>query len=83
MCICRLMSKIYRIELNDLDLGQLLEGLESRAEAWEKTADYHRTGESPPDFIVEECNDTDEAGVIAGQYRSIITTIRKQREAQS
>jgi len=54
------MSKSYRIELNELDLGQLLDGLEARAEAWEKTANYHRTGISPRDFIVEECNDADE-----------------------
>jgi len=77
------MSKSYRIELNDLDLGQLLDGLEARAEAWEKTADYHRSGESPPDFIVEECNDADEANRIAVYYRSIIAKIREQRESQS
>lgn len=77
------MSKTYRIELEALDLGQLLDGLETRAEAWEKTADYHRTGESSPDIIVEECNDVDEADRIAAHYRSIIFKIREQREAQS
>lgn len=77
------MSKTYRIELGDIDLGQLLDGLEARAEAWEKTAGYHRTGESPPGFIVEECNDAHEADGIANHYRSIITKIRKQQEAQS
>lgn len=76
------MQKIYRIELDDFDLGQLLDGLEARAEAWEKTADYHRTGESPADFIVEECNDADEAEKILAHYRSIISKIQKQREAQ-
>ena len=77
------MQKIYRIELDDFDIGQLLDGLEARAEAWEKTADYHRTGQSPPDFIVEECNDAREAESISAHYRSIITKIRQQREAQS
>ena len=77
------MSKTYRIELGDLDLGQLLDGLEARAEAWEKTADYHRTGESPPDFIVEECNDAHEADGIANHYRSIIAKIEKQRAEKS
>ena len=76
------MSKIYRIELGDLDLGQLLDGLEARAEAWEKTAYYHRTGQSPSDFIVEESNDAHEAG-IANHYRSIIAKIRKQKDEQS
>ncbi len=77
------MSKTYRIELDSLDLGQLLDGLEARAEAWEKTAGYHRTGESPADFIVEECNDANEAENISAHYRSIIGKIREQQEAQS
>ena len=77
------MQKIYRIELDGHDLGQLLDGLEARAEAWEKTAEYHRTGESPPDFIVEECNDAREAERIASHYRSIIAKIQKQQEAQA
>lgn len=77
------MRQTYRIELDALDLGQLLDGLEARAEAWEKTANYHLTGESPPDFIVEECCDADEAVRIVAHYRSIIAKIQKQREAQS
>lgn len=77
------MSKTYVLRLDDNDIGQLLDGLEARAAAWEKTADYHRTGESPPDFLVEECNDADEANRIATHYHSIIAKIRKQREAQS
>jgi hypothetical protein len=77
------MRKTYRIELDDLDLGQLLDGLDARAAAWEKTAGYHRTGESPAGFMVEECNDADEAGRIAAHYRSIISKIQNQREAQS
>jgi len=77
------MSKTYVLRLDYNDVGQLLDGLEARAAAWTKTADYHRTGTSPPDFIVEECNDADEANRIATHYRSIIAKIRKQQEAQS
>ena len=77
------MQKTFSIELDDCDLGQLLDGLEARAVAWEKTAEYHRTGESPADFIVEECNGADEAENISAHYRSIISKIQKQREAQS
>jgi hypothetical protein len=77
------MQKTYRIELNDLDLGQLLDGLDARAEAWEKTADYHRIRETPADFIVEECTDAGEADKIAAHYRAIIAKILKQRKAQS
>jgi hypothetical protein len=82
-CICRDMHKIYRIERDGFDLGQLLDGLEVRAEAWEETADYHRTGESRADFIIEECADADADEKIAAHYRSIVGKIRKQQEAQS
>jgi len=77
------MSKTYLLHLEENDLGQLLDGLEARAVAWSKTADYHLTGESPPDFIVEECNDADEASRIATHYRSIIAKIQKQQAEQS
>lgn len=83
MCICRDMNKTYMLRLDDTDVGQLLDGLEARAEAWTKTADYQRTGESPPDFIVEECKDANEANRIATHYRSIIAKIHKQQEEQS
>lgn len=72
----------YRIELDEFDLGQILDGLEVRASVWEKAAEYHRTGESTDDMLVEECRDAKEAENIAAHYRSIIENIRKQREAQ-
>lgn len=78
------MAKRYRIELDDNDLGQLLDGLEARAEAWEKTADYLRTDEMPEGelFLIEECSDAEEADGIAEHYRSIIRKIRNQMEAR-
>ena len=72
------MRKIT-IELDDFDLGQVLDGLEVRAVAWEKTAEFYRTGKA--DVLVEECRDETEAEKIAAHYRSIITKIRNQREA--
>jgi hypothetical protein len=39
-------AKKYVIERDDFDLGQALDGLQMRAEAWEKTADYLRTGDN-------------------------------------
>jgi len=72
----------YKIELDEFDLGQVLDGLEVRATAWEKTAVYHRTGESPPDVIVEECRDVEEAEKIAAHYRSVIAKICEQRGVQ-
>lgn len=76
------MAKIYRIELDDLDLGQVIDGLEARAVAWEKTAEYHRTGELPTDILVEECRDAEEAASIASHYREILEKITRQRGNQ-
>jgi hypothetical protein len=76
------MDKTYRIELDALDLGQLIDGLEIRADSWAKTAEYHRTGASPAGFIVEECSGLHEADRIAAHYHSIIAKIQQQREAQ-
>jgi hypothetical protein len=78
------MSKTYRIELSDLDLHQVVDGLVARAEAWEKTAIYFRTGKLPSGerFIIEECGDEFEAKQIAKSYRAIIEIIREQMERQ-
>jgi hypothetical protein len=78
------MAKTYRVELNDLDIGQLLDGLRLRAESWERTADYLRTETMPAGeiFIIEECSKPEEADAIAEHYRSIIGTIERQMEAQ-
>ena len=78
------MATTYRIELNDLDLGQLLDGLETRAESWERTAEYLRTDTMPEGefFLVEACSKPEEADDIAEHYRSIIRKIQNQMEAQ-
>ena len=77
------MAKIYRIELDALGLGQLLDGLHARAESWERTAEYLRSGYVDGDYVVEECSKPEEADSIAAHYRSIISKIEAQREAQS
>jgi hypothetical protein len=78
------METTYRIELDGLDLGQALDGLEMRAESWERTAEYLRTERMPEGefFIVEECHNAGEADDIAKRYRSIINKIRSQMESQ-
>ena len=70
----------FRIELDEFDLGQILDGLEARASIWEKTAEFHRTGNA--DVVIEECRDEAEANKLAAHYRSIISKIRSQRQAQ-
>jgi hypothetical protein len=78
------MATTYRIELDDLDLGQTLDGLEMRAESWERTAEYLRSEKIPDGgvFIAEECSKPEEADGIAAHYRSIIQRIRSQVESQ-
>ena len=77
------MAKTYLLRLDENDVGQILDGLEVRAAAWEKTAEYHRTGESSSEFLVEECDEADEAVAIARRYRDIMANIASQREVQS
>lgn len=78
------MGQKLRIELDSNDLGQAVDGLEVRAKAWEDTAYYMRTGQSPDEFFMpEECKDAEEAENIARHYRSILGQIREQVEKQS
>jgi hypothetical protein len=76
--------KTYVISLDDLDLGQILDGLTFRAESWERTRRYLQADE--PDltvsFVVEECSKPEEAAAIAERYRSIIKKIRDQMNTQ-
>lgn len=78
------MAKKYRIELDEHDLGQLLDGLEIRAESWKRTAEYLRSGDMPEGepFVIEECSDEEEADEIAAHYEAIIKNIQSQMEAQ-
>jgi hypothetical protein len=78
------MAKNYRIELDEQDIGQVLDGLEIREESWQRTADYLEIGKTPDGefFLVEECSDTAEARWLVGRYRSIIRIIHNQMEEQ-
>jgi hypothetical protein len=76
------MARKYWIELDEHDLGQLLDGLEIRAESWRRTAEYLRAGDMPDGefFIIEECSDGDEAEGIAADDERIIRMLMAQRE---
>jgi hypothetical protein len=79
------MGNTFRIELNDLDLGHLLEGLRTRSESWERTAEYLRTetmseGEF---FVVEECSKPEEVDNIPEHHCSITQTFESQMGAKS
>lgn len=77
------IDKEYIIRLNAFDLGQLLDGLETRAHAWRNTAAYLTTGEVPTeDFTAEECNDAEEAERLAAHYEQIIENLLLQKAIQ-
>lgn len=72
-------SDRYKIVLSRNDLGQMLDGLRCRAEAWCNTADYLETGRSSDSFFIcEECSDSEEARSIARDYERIIAEIESQ-----
>ena len=64
------------------DLGQILDGLEIRADSWKRTAEYLRAGDMPDGelFMIEECSDEDEAEGMAATYGRIIGMLVAQRE---
>lgn len=78
-----LHEREYVIRLNGFDLGQMLDGLETRASAWRNTATYLSTGEAPTaDFAAEECTDADEALQLADHYDRIIAQVLEQQAQQ-
>ena len=77
------MGKRFTITLASLDLGQLLDGLRSRAEAWRKTAEFMESGYTNDDtFVVEECTDSAEAERIAEHFETIVDSIERQVKKQ-
>ena len=76
------MPKHFILQLEATDVFQLLDGMELRAESWERTAASLRSGYVDGDFLVEECSKPEEADDIAAHYRGMIASIRKQVEAQ-
>lgn len=81
--ICPDMGKVFQLRLEANDLGQLLDGLRCRAEAWRNTAVYLQAGEPLSEFYQpEECRDAEEAWSIAADYERIIADIVRQRDEQ-
>ncbi len=78
------MAKQYTIKLDEYDLGQILDGLQVRADSWRLTAEYLKNGEMSDDsfFIIEECSDHEEAMQLAVRYEDIIENLRSQMREQ-
>ncbi|HOY29755.1 MAG TPA: hypothetical protein PLR96_12340 [Flavobacteriales bacterium] len=75
-------DKEYVIRLNGFDLGQVIDGLEARATAWNLTATYLETGEAPDGFVTEVCSDAEEARRLAKHYQRILDSLIQQQTEQ-
>lgn len=66
-----------KIELENGDWGQIIDGLECRAEQYEKTVRYFESGEINGE--IEEVSGIEEARELAETYRSLIEKIQRQQ----
>ena len=64
--------------LDHMMVGQILDALEVRREAWEKTSAWYRGELDDPNFSIEECSDAEEADKIAAFYREIESELMEQ-----
>lgn len=71
-------QKIVTLTLPEQMVGQILDALMVREEAWSNTAAWFE-GTAPSDTVVEECRDAEEARGLANRYREIIDAIQKLR----
>jgi len=76
--------KMFSLSLPSADVFQILDALDSRADAYEYTARHLAgTQDSGDDFREpEECRDANEAVGIAKHFRDVATAIRGQIENQ-
>jgi hypothetical protein len=65
------------ITLDDTDWGQIIDGLNCRAEIYEATVIYYETGLA--DGPIAEVTDEEEAQTLAATYRALIENIQRQR----
>ncbi len=76
------MSRMVTLTLETVDVSQVLDALNDRAEAWEKTeASLNGELDSDDFFVPEECSDALEAAEIAQHFRDIATNIETQLNA--
>lgn len=73
------MPTTVTLALETVDVLQLLDALNNRAEAWEKTeALLKGEFDSEEFFVPEECSDASEAAEIAQHFRDIAAIIEAQ-----
>lgn len=69
--------------LDSVMVGHILDALEVRREAWEKTSAWFRGALNDPYFVIEECSDAEEADQIAAYYHEIECELRAQMDLHS
>ena len=71
--------KMYTITLPAEDVLQMLDVVDARAEAWERTSRYLENDYVDPDEgPIEACNSIEEAKAIEEHYRYLAASIRRQ-----
>ncbi|MFC1780799.1 hypothetical protein ACFLZ8_00865 [Planctomycetota bacterium] len=76
------MEKFVTLRLPEIDVGQIIDGLNERMIVWRTTEEYLETGFSHLGDFIAECSDPEEARFIAQYYENIIDLINKQLENQ-
>lgn len=76
------MDNFITLCLKEIDVGQILDGLEQRRIIWQATAEYLGGDYTELLDCIEECSDPNEAQTIADYYQYIINTIKNQRDMQ-
>jgi hypothetical protein len=70
--------KEISLKLPELAVGQILDALYQRVEAWNYTADFLETENIVEGRFIEECSDPNEARGIVRYYKEIIQMIENQ-----
>ena len=76
------MEKFVTLRLPEIDVLQIIDGLNQRMIIWKTTEEVMETGFSHLGDLIEECSNPQEAHFIAKHYENIIDLIQKQLENQ-
>ena len=66
------------LKLTSSEAGQIIDALESRQDAYQKTAEFYQGTNDGCDFMIEEVSGEHEAENLAEMYASLIEKIRGQ-----
>ena len=72
-----MVDALVTLQLPRAHVGQILDALDARVEAWRHTQHYFEHGDTKEAVTVEDCTDAEEAASIAEFYHEIINTLRE------